>query len=255
MTEQTNAPVSDPEAHHEARHLRHNVVDAGRGLAWWTEAWSLFTKGAGIWIVMALVLIVILIVLGFIPVLGGLAISLLMPVFAGGWMLAARKVDDGGMPAVGDLFSGFRAHLSPLLVLGALMVAASLLIAFVAAMLGAGAIVGLMAGEAQHSANGVMASLTIGMLGLLVASALGLVVTMAIWFAPALVVFRSVSPMRALKASLAACLKNVVPFLVYGVLYIVAAIVASIPFGLGWIVLVPLLVLTVYVSYKDVFGH
>jgi uncharacterized membrane protein len=58
-----------------------------------------------------------------------------------------------------------------------------------------------------------------------------------------------------MKASLAACLKNVVPFLVYGVLYIVAAIVASIPFGLGWIVLVPVLMLTVYVSYKDVFGH
>ncbi len=249
--EQTNVPVSHP----EAKHLRHNVVDAGRGLAWWTEAWPLFTKGAGIWIVMALVLIVILIVLGFVPVLGGLAISLLLPVFAGGWMLAARKVDDGGMPAAGDLFSGFREHLAPLVVLGALMVAASLLIAFVAATLGAGAILGLMAGEAQHSANGVMASLTVGMLGVLVASALGLVVTMAIWFAPALVVFRSVSPVRAMKASLAACLKNVVPFLVYGVLYIVAAIVASIPFGLGWIVLVPVLMLTVYVSYKDVFGH
>jgi len=249
--EQTNVPVSHP----EAKHLRHNVVDAGRGLAWWTEAWPLFTKAAGIWIVMALVLIVVLIVLGFIPVLGGLAISLLMPVFAGGWMLAARKADEGGMPAVGDLFAGLREHLSPLVVLGALMVAASLLIALVAAMLGAGAIVGLMAGEEQHSANGVMASLTIGMLGVLVASALGLVVTMAIWFAPALVVFRSVSPVRAMKASLAACLKNFVPFLVYGVLYIIAAIVASIPFGLGWIVLVPVLVLTVYVSYKDVFGH
>jgi hypothetical protein len=249
--EQTNVPVSHP----EARHLRHNVVDAGRGLAWWTEAWPLFTRGAGIWIVMALVMIVVLIVVGLIPVLGGLAISLLLPVLVGGWMMAAHKVDEGGTPAVGDLFAGFREHLAPLVVLGALMVVASLLIALVAAMLGAGAIVGLMAGEAQHSANGVMASLTIGMLGVLVASALGLVVTMAIWFAPALVVFRSVAPVRAMKASLAACLKNVVPFLVYGVLYIVAAIVASIPFGLGWIVLVPVLMLTVYVSYKDVFGH
>jgi len=45
-----------------------------------------------------------------------------------------------------------------------------------------------------------------------------------------------------------------VPFLVYGVLYLVAAIVASIPFGLGWILLVPVLMLTMYVSYKDIFG-
>jgi hypothetical protein len=45
-----------------------------------------------------------------------------------------------------------------------------------------------------------------------------------------------------------------VPFLLYGVIYIIAAIVASIPFGLGWIVLVSVLLLTVYVSYKRVFG-
>ena len=50
-------------------------------------------------------------------------------------------------------------------------------------------------------------------------------------------------------------LKNVVPFLVFGVIYIVAAIVASIPFGLGWIVLVPVSLLTAYVSYEDVFGE
>ena len=36
-----------------------------------------------------------------------------------------------------------------------------------------------------------------------------------------------------------ASLKNVVPFLVWGVIYLGAAIVASIPFGLGWIVLLP----------------
>jgi len=56
-----------------------------------------------------------------------------------------------------------------------------------------------------------------------------------------------------LSLSIAATLKNVVPFLVFGVIYIVASIVASIPFGLGWIVLLPLSLLTAYVSYRDVF--
>jgi uncharacterized membrane protein len=50
-------------------------------------------------------------------------------------------------------------------------------------------------------------------------------------------------------------LKNAVPFLLYGVIYIVAAIVASIAFGLGWIVLVPVVLLTQYVSYKDLFAQ
>ena len=230
-------------------------VDAGRGVSWWTEAWPLFTRSAGIWIVMTLILIVVFVVLGFIPVLGGLAISLLLPVFIGSWMLAAHKVDAGGTVEVGDLFSGFRDKLAPLLVLGALTLAASLVITLVAVVLGAGAMVGMMAGGAYHSGGGMMAGLGVGMLGLLVALAFSLVVAMAIWFAPALVVLRDVAPVEAMKASFAACLKNTLPLLVYGVLYLVAAVVASVPFGLGWIVLVPLLMLTLYVSYKDIFDR
>jgi uncharacterized membrane protein len=250
MTEQFNASGSGAAgASVEAR-----SVDAGRGLAWWTEAWPLFMKSAGIWILMALTLIVIFVVLGFIPVLGGLAVSLLAPVLAGGWMLAAQKVDAGGSAEIGDLFSGFRDRLSPLVVLGALMLAASLVIGLLAVALGAGALVGVVTGGALGSGGGVAVSLGVGMLGLLLALALSLVVAMAIWFAPALVVFRNVAPVEAMKASFAACLKNTVPFLVYGVLYLVAAIVASIPFGLGWILLVPVLMLTMYVSYKDIFG-
>jgi hypothetical protein len=203
---------------------------------------------------MTLILIVIFIVLGFVPLLGGLAISLLVPVFVGGWMLAAHKLDAGGIVEVGDLFGGFREKLAPLLVLGALMLAASLVIGLLAVMLGAGAMVGMMAGGAYQSGGSMMAGLGVGMLGLLAALVLSLVVAMAVWFAPALVVLRNVAPVEAMKASFAACLKNAVPLLVYGVLYLVAAIVASIPFGLGWIVLMPLLMLTLYVSYKDIFG-
>ena len=73
----------------------------------------------------------------------------------------------------------------------------------------------------------MMAGLGVGMLGLLVALALSLVVAMAIWFAPALVVLRDVAPVEAMKASFAACLKNTVPLLVYGALYLVAAAVAT----------------------------
>jgi uncharacterized membrane protein len=76
---------------------------------------------------------------------------------------------------------------------------------------------------------------------------------MALWFAPALVVFRKMPPIEAVKLSTVTVLKNALPFLVYGLIYIVASIVASIPLGLGWFVLLPLSLLTVYVSYRDVF--
>jgi uncharacterized membrane protein len=139
-------------------------------------------------------------------------------------------------------------------VLGALLLAASVLIFLVVGALGFGAVMGMAAGGSQHSAGGVMAALGAGMVALLVGLVLGALLAMAFWFAPALVVFRNVAPVEAVRASFAANLKNLLAFLVFGVVYFVAAIVASIPFGLGWLVLVPLSVLTVYVSYKDVFG-
>jgi uncharacterized membrane protein len=230
------------------------VVAAGRGVYWWSEAWAMFTKNAGLWVVMGVLLIIIYIVLSIIPFLGSIVASLLLPVFLGGWLLAARKAQSGGALEIGDLFAGFKDKLIPLLVLGALTLVATVVIFAVVGMLGFGAFMGMMAGSAHSNAAGVFAAVGAGLLALLVGLALGMVVAMAIWFAPALVVFRGVAPVDALSASMSASLKNVMPFLLYGLIYIVAAIVASIPFALGWLVLVPVTLLTLLVSYEDVFG-
>ena len=228
-------------------------VEAGRGMAWWTEGWALFMKNAGLWVVLALILLVVFIVLAVIPVLGTVSMSLLTPVFAGSWMLAARKAEAGGELKPGDLFTGFNDKLVPLLVLGAVLLAATLAIAIIVGMLGFGAVMGLMAGGGQASAGGVMAAVGAGFLALLVGLVLSLAVAMAMWFAPALVVLRNVAPVDAMKASFAANLKNIGAFSLYSVIYLAAAIIASIPFGLGWVVLVPLTLLTIYVSYLDLF--
>jgi uncharacterized membrane protein len=76
---------------------------------------------------------------------------------------------------------------------------------------------------------------------------------MATWFAPALIVSHDLAPAAALKASFYACLKNWLPFLVYGVVLLVLGLAAAIPLGLGYLVLVPVLVASVYTSYRDIF--
>ena len=45
------------------------------------------------------------------------------------------------------------------------------------------------------------------------------------------------------------------PMLVYSLLGLVFAIVASIPLGLGWLVLAPMFAASIYASYKDIFGE
>jgi uncharacterized membrane protein len=77
---------------------------------------------------------------------------------------------------------------------------------------------------------------------------------MAWWFAPALVIFRNDEPIAALKASFFACLDNVGAFLVYSLVGLALALLASIPFGLGWLVLAPVYGASSYASYVDVFG-
>jgi uncharacterized membrane protein len=230
------------------------VVEAGRGLGWWTDAWTLFMRNPGMWVVFGLIVLVIMFVLGVVPILGGLAASLLMPVFFGSWMQAARKLQSGGALEVGDLFSAFKTHLNPLLVLGALLLAAMVVMMVFAGVMGMGAALGVGLGSARGSAGGLMAGFGLGMVAMLLMVVVSFLVGMAMWFAPALVVFDNLAPVEAAKASFAASLKNLVPFLLFGVLYIVAAVVASIPFGLGWVVLVPLVGLCAYVSYQDVFA-
>jgi uncharacterized membrane protein len=238
--------------------LEARAVDAGRGVAWWSEGWALFVRSALLWVALAVILIVGFALISVVPVLGSLATALLMPVFFASWLVAARKVEGGGPLEVADLFTCLKGdRLTPLLVLGALFAAATLVFFLVAGLLGAGAMFGMMGGGGmRHDGAGtMMAAMGAGFMALLVFLLFGLVATAALWFAPALVVFRNAAPVDAVMASLRAVLKNVLPFLVYGVIQIVLGVAASIPFGLGWLVLLPVMLLTAYVSYRDVFGE
>lgn len=231
----------------------HRTVDAGRGTAWWRESWALFMKNPVIWLVYGIIFCIGLAVLGLIPVLGGLVSALISQVVVGGWMMAARKLESGGTLEVADLFSGFKDKMNPLIVLGVFALIATLAIVLVMALIGGGAVLGMMAGGAAGSGRGMLASFGVGMFALLVGLLLFLVFAMAFWYAPALIVFRNMQPMEAVKASWNGTLANIVPVIVYDVIWFFAAIVASIPFGLGFFVLLPLTMLGMYCSYKDIF--
>jgi uncharacterized membrane protein len=91
-------------------------------------------------------------------------------------------------------------------------------------------------------------------LALLVVLALAVPLYMALWFAPSLIVFNQLKPVDAMKASFFACLKNIVPFLFYGIIMIVLCIIAAIPFGLGFLVLGPVAIASIYAGYRDIFA-
>ncbi|HET9977872.1 MAG TPA: BPSS1780 family membrane protein [Burkholderiaceae bacterium] len=230
-------------------------VEPGRGWEWWPEAWALFMRSPLLWVALALIVMVAFGVIGLVPLLGTLATAVLLPAVAAGWLLAARKVEAGGALEVGDLLAGFQGErMPPLLTLGAGLAGALLIVVAINVMLGAGALVGAAMGGMHRGGVGRMPLIGMGLLTMLVVFTFVVVSTAALWFAPALVVFRRMAPLDAVKASLSAVLRNWLPFLVYGLIQIGLSIVASIPFALGWLLLMPVMLLTVYVSYKDVFG-
>jgi len=226
-------------------------VPPGHGWKWITDGWELFRRQPGTWILLLIVFVLISVLIALIPILGSIASNVLWPVFAGGIMLGCRELDQGGELAVGHLFAGFRDHLGKLVVIGILYLVALIVIVLVAfAITGAGIGFGALMGTDR---GGAELNVTAILLGVLLALALIIPVAMAVWFAPTLVVLNDLGVGDALKASFRACLRNIIPFLVYGVIGIGLAIVASIPLGLGWLALGPTLAASVYAAYRDIF--
>ena len=77
---------------------------------------------------------------------------------------------------------------------------------------------------------------------------------MLFWFAPTLIVLNDeIGIIEAMKLSFMGCLKNILPFLIYGIVGLILMVLATIPLALGWLVLAPVFLGTVYVGYKDIF--
>ncbi len=117
---------------------------------------------------------------------------------------------------------------------------------------GGGAFMAMMMGSNPGMNVGAMG--VSFLLAMLVVLALAVPLYMALWFAPSLIVFNNAKPVDAMKASFFACLKNIVPFLLYGVIMLVLCFIAAIPFGLGFLVLGPVAIASIYASYRDVFA-
>jgi len=219
------------------------TVAAGRGFEWLAEGWRIFKRQAGIWILLTLVFGLVLMATSLIP----FAAFLVMPALVGGMMLGCRKVANGEDLELADLFSGFQRNAGPLMLVGVIGIALSIGVVIVmVVMFGAGAWFIKFGGGYEALGMGAL-------LFVLVSLALTLPINMAMWFAPALVALHDEKAPPAAMQSFKACLKNIVPFLLYGVILFVLAIIATIPLGLGWFVLGPVVIASVYAAYRDIF--
>lgn len=229
------------------------TVDVSRGVAWFAGGWGLFMKSPGAWIVLGIMTLAIMVVLSLIPFLGMLALSLISPVLGAGLMYAAREADAGRALDVLYLFQGFRERdkLTPLLSLGAVaLVGLTIALAVAFLLVGGSMVTMMMSGDRHALTAGAMGGFMLAGLVILVVE---LAVAMAVVYAIPLVMFQGVPAGAALRSSLNANLRNLLPLLVFGMIYLFVAVLATLPLMLGWIVLLPVSIATVYLSYKDLY--
>jgi uncharacterized membrane protein len=235
-----------------------NFIPGGRGVApgngwtWITQGWELFKRQPGMWILIVVALLALSIVAAVIPFIGSLALVVAFPVLTGGIMLGCRALAEGSELEFGHLFAGFRERFGTLAAVGGLYLAASMVIALVVGIATGASMFAMMSGTAVDPAAsaGAMAGMLLAMLVML---ALMIPVVMAVWFAAPLIVFHERSAVEAMKESFTGCLKNILPFLLYGVIAMLLGILASLPVGLGWLVLGPVIAASVYTSYRDIY--
>ncbi|MBI1905859.1 MAG: hypothetical protein HYS20_06405 [Rhodocyclales bacterium] len=229
-------------------------VEFDRGAAWFGEGWRIFIANPGLWIVLVIVLVVISVALSQVPILGQIALDLVFPALCGGLFHAAHELAQGRKARFEQFFIGLSDDKlrKPLLVLGAMLVGVHVLL-FVLGFIFVGGSMG-MASMSQVATPEMMTGMGVGMLAMLLLFALfGMVVGLAFFYAVPLVMFDRVAPLDAVKSSVAACFANVLPLVLFGIIYVVLAIVAMIPLGLGMLVFVPVAFGAAYASYREVY--
>ena len=230
------------------------VVPAGRGLSWIGEGWKLFARAPLMWIIVMVVTFIVALVMNILPVIGALVFQVLQIVLWGGLIAACRSLEKGGEFEIEHVLAGFTRRFGSLAAVGAVFLVGGLLIMLVYfGFVGFSVLGAVLSGDQAQVANALLASIGMMIVGALVALLLVVPLLAALWFAPALVMLHDMPPLAAMKASLSAAMRNFMPFLLYGIVMLVLAIVAVIPFGLGMLVYVPLTITSAYASYRDVF--
>ncbi|MGH8668341.1 MAG: BPSS1780 family membrane protein [Burkholderiales bacterium] len=228
-------------------------VAAGRGTSWIGSAWDLFKQAPGVWIGMIIVMFVLFVVANFIPLVGPLAVSIVFGIFMGGLMLGCRALEEGGELEFAHLFAGFRQKLGTLAAVGALYVAGYVVIMLIVVVVTGASFFTMMGMGGDPQAGDPTAMLATMGVAILLMMALTVPLLMTVWLAAPLVMFHEHGAIEAMKASFTGCLKNMLSFLVYGIVMFLLAIAATIPIGLGWLVLGPMMAASVYTAYRDIY--
>lgn len=209
-------------------------VSAGQGWQWLMEGFRLFMAKPLTWVGIYFLFMLILIPTGIIPIVGSLASSVVAIVCGGGIMIGAHSLAENQGLRAGHLFSGFTENRNQLLLLGLYYLIGIIAITLVALIpIGGGLISAFLGNPDQATIESTLSrNMPMFLIGMLVAMLLTIPFIMAFWLAPSLVAVTGENAFAALKLSLRASIRNILPQLVYFLGILVVCTVFGIVFGI-----------------------
>ncbi len=235
--------------------------EAGRGIGWIIEAFNMFKQYWALWIGMAVVYIIITMVIGSFPLASLIFWLLFAYHFNAGFMLVCAEQEEGYEPLFGTMFSAFQSHLGELIILCLWSILFTFLICIPIAIFFAVGLGGLAGVGLFDSANPDISSLMTSsaflmvLLVILVGMLFYIPLLMAMYIAPALIVLHDIRPLDAMKMSFKGCLRNMIPFLLFGLIALFAIPILFVcTLGLGLLIIVPIMIISNYVIYRDIWS-
>lgn len=233
------------------------------GAQWLLAGFRLFRRNPPLLSALTLGYLVLVLGINMLPWIGPLLLAVVLPSLAVVVANGCRFIDGGEAPGTPALWGGLAEHREALLRLGGLHLAGSMLILALSLLVEGGAFPWGAEALPEEEIVGALARL------LVIASP----VLMAFWFAPLLVGWNGVPAAKAVFFSFVAVWRNWRAFLAYGLAVAIIAVVApalllilagqlsqgllnvlSIALRMLLLfVLAPMLMASVYLSYKDVF--
>lgn len=230
------------------------ALPASAAFSWIAEGWRLFRKAMLMWVVLTILILIAAVVVGLVPFLGTIAWQVITALIAGGLVLGCWSLEEDGELELDHLFAGFKRNFRGLALVGvAYLVGMVIVLAVFSIFVGLSVLPALLMGKSQAAIE-AFATFSGGLLvGTILVTVLSIALGAAMWFAPALVIMHDVAPLEAMKASFFATLRNIVPAVIFAIVMLLLAVIASIPFGLGMLVWVPVLITASYRAYRQIF--
>jgi len=230
------------------------TLNSGSGWLWIKQGTYLFKKRPALLASLVLIAVAGLIGVASIPVVGEPLSTLLFPVIFSGLLWGCHALEHNEELELAHLFLGFKRNMPQLVMLGGLNLLANYLILGVMKITGGGQLVDLMVGNSSDIDPEIFVQAVSGAsFAILISIVLTVILLMATQFAPMLVTFDKVLPLEALKASLQGSWRNLAPLSVYGVMMMLYMVVATLPLFLGWFILMPIMLTSVYAAYRGIF--